>query len=107
MIPPLIIQPIVENAVRHGLLSRLQGGTIHIAITPAQGGTQFVISDNGAGMEPEKISQLLDAAKVGKGGIGLFNTNRRLMQRYGAGLKIQSNINEGTIVSFFIPNAKS
>lgn len=104
MIPPLIIQPIVENAVRHGLLSRLKGGTIRIAITPASGGTIFEISDDGAGMEPDKLDRLLDPAMIGKGGIGLFNTNRRLVQRYGAGLTIQSKMNEGTSVSFFIPH---
>ncbi|MEF2245524.1 ATP-binding protein [Paenibacillus sp. IITD108] len=105
MIPPLTIQPIVENAVRHGLLSSLKGGTIHIAITPASSGTMFKISDNGAGMEPDKINRLLDPAMIGKGGIGLFNTNRRLVKRYGAGLTIQSKINEGTSVSFFIPHS--
>lgn len=107
LLPPLSIQPLVENAVRHGLLSRLQGGTVRIQITRKESdgtGTLIEVSDNGKGMNQEQISQLLNPVMQGKSGIGVTNTNRRLIQLYGQGLSIVSKPGEGTIISFVIPD---
>ncbi|WP_407922552.1 hybrid sensor histidine kinase/response regulator [Brevibacillus choshinensis] len=106
LLPPLSIQPLIENAVKHGILSQKNGGTVHIRITRQGGSTLIEVKDNGKGMEQEKVLQLLSPAMKGKGGIGLSNTNRRLIQLYGQGLSILSKPNEGTTVSFVIPDSR-
>ncbi|QJD88376.1 hybrid sensor histidine kinase/response regulator [Cohnella herbarum] len=103
-IPPLSLQPLVENAVKHGLLSRNKGGTLQIRITRQDDSTLIEVTDDGKGMDRDQVAQLLNPTLKGKGGIGLSNTNRRLMQLYGHGLSIRSQPNEGTTVSFVIPN---
>ncbi len=107
MLPPLTIQPLVENAVRHGLLSKFSGGKLVIRITDRGGDTLFEIIDNGAGMEEQMAEQLLNPSRQGQGGIGLLNTNRRLIQLYGKGLLIISKSGAGTTVSFTIPRQES
>lgn len=104
LLPPLSIQPLIENAVKHGLLSRNSGGTIHIRIVRQHNSTLIEVKDNGKGMEQESVRQLLSPMRKGEGGIGLSNTNRRLTQRYGRGLSITSKPNEGTTVLFVIPD---
>lgn len=106
-LPPLSIQPLVENAVGHGILSRTSGGTVHLRIVPQEGSTLIEVIDNGIGMEQEKIAQLLSGAIKGQGGIGVANTHRRLMQLYGQGLSIDSKPGKGTTVRFVIPDGKS
>ncbi|SFF18524.1 Sensor histidine kinase, LytS/YehU family [Paenibacillus algorifonticola] len=104
LLPPLSIQPLIENAVKHGLLSRNAGGTVHLSVARREGFTLIEVKDNGKGMDQEKATQLQNAAQSGKGGIGIPNTNRRLQQLYGQGLSIVSSVNEGTTVSFVIPD---
>jgi two-component system sensor histidine kinase ChiS len=104
LLPPLSIQPLIENAVKHGLLSRNMGGTIHLRVTQQDGFTLIEVEDNGKGMEQEQVIQLLDPTLKGNVGIGLSNTNRRLFKLYGRGLSICSKPNEGTIVSFIVPD---
>ncbi|WP_249865680.1 hybrid sensor histidine kinase/response regulator [Paenibacillus konkukensis] len=103
-LPPLSIQPLVENAVKHGLLSRSKGGTVHIRVVRQPGSTLVEVKDNGKGMDREIVEQLLQPTMKGKGGIGVANTNRRLMQLYGYGLSVISKPGEGTVVSFVIPD---
>ncbi|WP_248924574.1 ATP-binding protein [Paenibacillus hamazuiensis] len=103
LLPPLTIQPLVENAVKHGILSRSRGGTVQIRIVRKERFALVEIKDDGKGMKPERIRQVLDTAKQRRGGIGLSNTNRRLTQLYGRGLSIRSAEGEGTTVSFEIP----
>ncbi|WP_213024073.1 ATP-binding response regulator [Brevibacillus reuszeri] len=103
-IPPLTIQPLVENAVKHGLLSQMQGGTVLIRIARQQSSTLFEVKDNGKGMSAETVQLLFGQEMRAKGGIGVSNTNRRLIQMYGRGLSIQSKLGEGTTVSFVIPD---
>ncbi|WP_245864443.1 hybrid sensor histidine kinase/response regulator [Paenibacillus donghaensis] len=107
LLPPLSIQPLVENAVKHGLLSRQQGGTVQIRITRLHKSVQIEVQDNGQGMDHETLSSLLKPTMEGKGGIGLANTNRRLCQLYGQGLSIHSKHAEGTTVSFVIPDQET
>lgn len=104
-LPPLSIQPLIENAVKHGLLSQVKGGTLHIRIARQQDRSTLIdVKDNGKGMEQEQVNQLLNSSIKGKSGIGISNTNRRLTQLYGRGLSIKSKPNEGTTVSFAIPD---
>ncbi len=101
-LPPLTIQPLVENAVRHGVLGKAQGGTVRIRIVRQDGSALIEVSDDGVGMNEDKIARLL-IWNNGKG-IGLSNTNRRLTQLYGRGLSIRSRVGEGTSVSFLVPD---
>jgi len=104
-IPPLTIQPLVENAVHHGLISKLRGGTVRIRAV-RQGSTVLVeVRDDGKGMDAGTVERLLNEPnrERNRSGIGLYNTNRRLIQLYGSGLTIVSKPGEGTSVSFVLP----
>ncbi|WP_240418441.1 ATP-binding protein [Paenibacillus periandrae] len=103
-LPPLSIQTLVENALNHGVLKRANGGTVQIRIRPIADYIEISIIDNGVGMDEQKLKGLLDGHHDKKSGIGLFNTDQRLKQLYGAGLQIQSKVDQGTTVSFIIPN---
>ncbi|UKS31022.1 ATP-binding protein [Paenibacillus sp. HWE-109] len=104
LIPPLTIQPLVENAVRHGALSRGRGGNVLIRIVREEDCTVIEVKDNGKGMKEEEIRHVFDVpSKREWGGIGLSNTNQRLQQMFGIGLTIKSIEGEGTSVSFVIP----
>ncbi|WP_245368451.1 hybrid sensor histidine kinase/response regulator [Paenibacillus silagei] len=106
LLPPLTLQPLVENAVRHGLLSRKAGGKLQIRIHRQKGYTSFEVEDNGKGMSGEQVARLLDDTFRAHRGIGLLNTNRRLTQLYGEGLVIRSQPEVGTTVSFVIPERR-
>lgn len=103
-LPPLSIQPLVENAVRHGIMSRSSGGMIHIHITEYEDRTEVTVADNGVGMDTKTLQQLFDKRSNQRQGVGLFNINQRLKQLYGKGLHIQSDPGQGTIVAFAVPN---
>lgn len=103
LLPPLSIQPLVENAVRHGIMSRTIGGTVDVRVAHVGHGILIEVKDNGIGMTSEKVAHLLNPVMKEKGGIGISNTNRRLIKLYGQGLSIDSKPGEGTTVSFIIP----
>ncbi|GIP64348.1 hypothetical protein J32TS6_29030 [Virgibacillus pantothenticus] len=104
-IPPLSIQPIVENAVKHGVLKRITGGAIMVRITKLDTHFEVSIIDNGVGMKENKIHEILDGSTNKSKGIGLANTNRRFKQLFGKGLMIISEPNEGTTVIMAIPRS--
>lgn len=103
LLPPLTIQPLVENAVKHGLLKQFRGGTVTIRIRQQEGRMTIEVQDDGKGMEEAAIHKAFRPTRRERGGIGLANTNRRLIARYGQGLTIQSRPGEGTIASFVVP----
>ncbi|MCJ8008825.1 ATP-binding protein [Lederbergia wuyishanensis] len=105
-VPPLSIQTIVENAVRHGVLKRASGGTICICITKRHSYAQITIIDDGVGIEQEKLEEILSEKRQVKSGVGLANTNRRLIKLYGKGLIITSTPNDGTMVKYQVPMKK-
>jgi sensor histidine kinase YesM len=100
LLPPLTIQPLVENAIRHGIGPKLTGGTVHVTVRRANGCIQISVADDGAGMTPDMLSMLNSGA--GKG-VGIGNVNRRLQMVYGRKLEIASEIGKGTIVKFTLP----
>ncbi|WP_121639402.1 ATP-binding protein [Virgibacillus sp. Bac330] len=100
---PLSIQPIVENAVKHGVLQRMDGGKVTIRITKLETYYEIAIIDDGVGMKEDKVESLLEDSSSKSKGIGLANTNRRFKQMFGKGLIIISEPDEGTTVIMEIP----
>ncbi|WP_138755160.1 hybrid sensor histidine kinase/response regulator [Paenibacillus sinopodophylli] len=104
-IPPLSIQPIVENAVRHGVMQKAAGGTILLKVQQVEDKLQISVTDSGVGINANDLSSLLLEQRI-LGGVGLMNIHRRLLSLYGEGLVITSKEGEGTTVSFEVPQAK-
>lgn len=102
LIPPLTIQPIVENAIRHGIMQRATGGHIQIVIHHEDGHIHIRVSDDGVGILPKLLPQLLTEG-THSNSVGLRNIHRRLMTLYGHGLDIKSTPGAGTTVSFKVP----
>lgn len=102
-LPRIVLQPLVENAVRHGLQPKKDGGTVRLSVKAEKGYALFEIRDNGVGIGPERIPSLL-SGKDDKQGVGVINIHKRLLKYYGRGLTIQSI--GGTSVSFCIPLQK-
>ncbi|MNP35860.1 Sensor histidine kinase YpdA [compost metagenome] len=99
-IPLLTIQPLVENAIKHGIMKHSIGGNIIIRITNCDTCTEISIEDDGDGIDDAVIQQVLEnGAKVGSG-VGLINTDLRLKRHFGTGLQIESSLGVGTRVSF-------
>ncbi|MNN77808.1 Sensor histidine kinase YpdA [compost metagenome] len=98
--PPLLLQPLVENAVRHGIGQKPEGGKVKIYVKRLGQGTRFTVSDNGVGMSPER----LEIIKLGQAeGVGIRNVSRRLQMLYGERLWIESVQDEGTVFTFHLP----
>ncbi|GAE31829.1 hybrid sensor histidine kinase/response regulator [Alkalihalobacillus hemicellulosilyticus] len=100
-VPPFSLQPLVENAIEHGLKENQQGViTISIKGTENQH-VNISVQDNGYGIPKEKRDQLLNQPFAhNKRGIGLYNINRRLEQLTGKGLTIRSEEDKGTCIEF-------
>ena len=105
-IQPLLLQPLVENAIRHGIGDRVAGGTVKMTAARAQGLYRFVVEDDGAGMEPERVERLLDSETGGRRGVGLLNIHKRLKYEYASQLRIDSEPGRGTKVTVCIPVAE-
>ncbi|WP_170932593.1 sensor histidine kinase [Desulfosporosinus sp. FKB] len=103
-IPPLILQPLVENAVKHGVYPQRQGGIVRISIKNVDQETVISVTDNGVGMTADKVKHLLNDEGAQEVGVGLRNIQKRLQKHYGYGLEVQSIINKGTTVTVKIPN---
>ncbi len=96
-LPPLTLQPLVENAIKHGALTSIDIGRVLVEVLDKKDKFKIVISDNGIGIDPSKIEALYKGERIDNR-IGLYNVHRRLSLLYGKGLKIE-RIN-GTKISF-------
>lgn len=103
LLPPLVIQPLVENAIRHGIRRQEHGGTVTLRVRKLPDEIRFEVEDNGAGIPPEQLGDILDGSAQQKSGVGLPNIHQRLTRLYGAGLTVASEPGKGTLVSFTIP----
>src|SRR5690606_18467712 len=102
-LPPLTIQPLVENAIRHGIMRLSQGGVVTIAVTEEDQHYRIAVSDNGVGMDQATKRDLLQLRPSSHSmGVGLLNIERRLQWHYRRGLTIRSQAGAGTEVSFQI-----
>ena len=106
-VPVLILQPVVENAVLHGISAKTNGGHVHIAVQRQAGMLLLEVVDDGCGIAPDRLADILSpqTADVRALGIGLCNIDGRLRALYGDryNLSIQSVIDEGTRVHIAIP----
>ncbi len=105
-IPPVTIQPIIENAVKHGLKSSREGINVKLGILKDDSGYLITVTDNGKGMEKDILENLFTESPDKKS-IGLINIHTRLTRLYGSGLMIKSEIDKGTEVSFRIPKVSA
>ncbi len=101
-IPRLTIQPLVENALRHGILKRSQGGKVILEIKENGDSVVIRVIDNGIGISQGKIHMLLDDSSE-VSGVGIKNINKRLTTCFGKGLMIFSEPNIETCVMIEIP----
>lgn len=103
-IPKLILQPLVENSLYHGIKNTRDRGKIVVTVKEAGGLVQFSVMDTGIGMKPEMLDKLKKDINNGTGekGFGLFNVNKRLKLCYDlpGGIEIESEYKKGTKVSF-------
>jgi two-component system sensor histidine kinase LytS len=104
MIPPLVIQPLVENSIKHGIFKMKESGKIKIILEENAHNLSIVVSDDGVGIEAQLIPKLLNG-QFNCESVGIFNTHRRLQVAYGSdnGLVIQNLKSGGTSVTISIP----
>jgi len=109
-IPKLILQPLVENAIFHGLAWKEESGTITINVERSGNDISITIQDNGVGMDDETLHSLTDSLAYAEKGeaqnIGLYNVMRRLKLHYGEnhGFELKSKWGEGTTIRMVLPN---
>lgn len=104
MVPPLILQPLVENAIRHGIRAGRASGSVELEIVHAEGQYTFSVTDDGTGMTPDEVRRLMSEQPRAGDGIGIPNIRRRLQRLYGTDLTIESAPGRGTSVRFAIPD---
>ena len=99
VVPSMILQPLVENAIRHGIGPKIDGGTITLRTKRANGRLMIEVVDNGVGIPEHRRSEVLDS------GIGISNVRERLKVLYGQdfSLEIDSRPGQGTAIRFEIP----
>ena len=95
LIPPMLLQPLVENAVKHGIAPLIEGGSITVQVSREAGVLAFQISDTGKGLNGHR-NRLFE-------GVGLNNTRLRIEKSVGRQLRITDNQPQGTIVAFELP----
>lgn len=120
VIPKLLVQPLVENAIQHGIERKIGAGTVSLEVRTVREQERTVlrviVRDDGKGMEPERLEKLraflsegksaLPAGETGDWGIGLMNVARRIHMHYGDkyGLAIRSSPTEGTEIFLDLPH---
>jgi two-component system LytT family sensor kinase len=104
-VPPLVIQPLVENAVKHGIADKTEGGAVQLKarLEPIGGILRIKVSDNGVGMDAGVVDGLLSGGSEEVS--ALVNIHERLSRMYGGGasLDISSVPGRGTEVSLSLP----
>lgn len=97
LMPPMILQPIIENAVKHGIAPSVEGGSILISVEAAEGFVVFTVKDTGVGYDGDPQRELFNK------GLGLKSTRQRLEKLYGEPIHITHNHPSGLIFRFRIP----
>ena len=102
LVPSMILQPILENSIKHGLASKVEGGAIHLRAAVRDGRLHVTIEDDGVGIPPELMNDIYDR------GIGVSNVRERLHVLFGQQFRmhIDSQAGRGTRVEIDIPELK-
>ena len=109
-IPKITIQPLVENALYHGIKNKRGQGTITITGERSENGFVLYVRDNGIGMTQERLNEVRAGIQklsyTGKEIYGLYNVNERIRLNFGEtyGISIESTYGEGTCVSISLPD---
>jgi two-component system LytT family sensor kinase len=103
LVPSMLLQPLVENSLRHGLSSKLNGGTIRIRSHLDGGRLHLLVEDDGAGIPEAAMAKLFEQ------GIGISNVNERLKVMFGNDYRmwIDSKPGEGTRIRIEIPDLQA
>lgn len=103
LVPSMILQPIIENSIKHGLASKVEGGEVRLRIWLEATRLHISIADNGVGIPESKIGSLFGS------GIGVSNVNERLRVLFGTGysMRIESTPGEGTETLIEIPELET
>lgn len=104
-IPSMSLQPLVENAIRHGVTARPEGGTVTVRVQRVGEAVEVVVSDDGVGFEVGAPRQPPLDTERGGAGVGLGNVRDRVLGLFGASadFRVESAVGEGTRVSFRVP----
>lgn len=100
LIPSMLLQPLVENSIKHGIQEKVDGGTIHIIGSHRDGRLRLEIRDDGMGIPEEKIGWIYDD------GVGLSNVKERIKMLYGEDSRfdVSSRYGEGTRIVMELPD---
>jgi two-component system LytT family sensor kinase len=103
LVPSMILQPIVENSIKHGLASKIEGGKIALSISLEGERLIVTVEDDGVGIPESRLSRLFEH------GIGVSNVNQRLRVLYGAAyrMEVDSEPGRGTRTRIEIPQARA
>ncbi len=103
LVPSMILQPIIENSIRHGLANKVTGGTVRLRTWLEGTRLNILIEDDGVGIDEEKLQTLFES------GVGVSNVNERLRVLFGAGYRIavDSNPGKGTKTRIEIPEVEA
>jgi two-component system LytT family sensor kinase len=102
LVPSMLLQPIIENSIRHGLSSKVDGGMIRVRSTLADGRLHLTVEDDGIGIPQNRLATLFEQ------GIGVSNVNERLKVLFGQDYRmwIDSKPGEGTRTGIEIPEVQ-
>ncbi len=109
LVPSMLVQPLVENSLIHGIESLEHGGKIVVRVTQVGGMLRLRIYDNGVGMRPAQLDALRDKVEhihTGTGhttGIGIVNVQQRLELLQGSKVRITSRVGRGTLIEIKFP----
>jgi sensor histidine kinase YesM len=97
-LPLISVQPLVENAVKHGVGMKKKGGTVKIATRETDCAYEVIISDDGVGFDPSSVN-----AGDGRSHVGMENTRTRLKEMCGGEVRIESQVGVGTVATIILP----
>jgi len=103
LVPSMLLQPLVENSIKHGLSSKVEGGAIRIHARRAGAKLYVLVEDDGVGIPESKLATLLDS------GIGVTNVNERLKVLFGSQYRmwVESQPGQGTQIHIEVPELES
>ncbi|MDQ6705985.1 MAG: ATP-binding protein, partial [Acidobacteriota bacterium] len=103
LVPSMLLQPLVENCLKHGLSGKIEGGTVKLRSRRLDGRLHITVEDDGAGIPEHKLGTIFEQ------GIGFSNVNERLKVLFGSGYRmdIDSRAGRGTRIAIEVPEIQS